>query len=147
MTIDAALRELESLLPGLNYVVNFSRTQVSPILEGTPEQYIVAALGPKAVVGGVSEATVPELLIEVESSIRWPGDIGSGPPKHVLRSRRLRELIACVLAHLKRVAAESESVWRFWLKDGHPFYPVQWDFAFVLIGPRGAEVFVASSSD
>jgi hypothetical protein len=147
MTIDTALRELESLLPGLNYVVSFRRERVLPISGGTPEQYIVAALGPKAVVGGVSEVTGSELLAEVESSIRWPGDIGSGPPKQVLRSRRLRELVAGVSEHLEQVIAESESIWRFWLKDGHPFYPVQWDFAFVLVGPGGAEVFLGSSSD
>jgi hypothetical protein len=38
-------------------------------------------------------------------------------------------------------------VWSFWLEEGHPFYPVQWDFAYVLAGHNGAEVFIGSSSD
>jgi hypothetical protein len=52
-----------------------------------------------------------------------------------------------VLSHLEQFAAPSTAIWSFWLKDGHPHYPVQWDFAYVLAGPGGAEVFIGSSSD
>ena len=36
---------------------------------------------------------------------------------------------------------------RFWLKEGHPAYPVFWDFAFVIAGPHETKVFIGSSSD
>jgi hypothetical protein len=147
MTVEDALSELESLLPGLNYVVGFSLCRVPAIPDGKPEQYVTAALGSKAVVGGVSETTAAEMLAEVERCIRWPGDIGSGPDEAAVRSPRFNELVTCVLAHFEQVASESTAIWNFWLKDGHPFYPVQWDFAYVLAGPSGAEVFIGSSSD
>jgi hypothetical protein len=45
------------------------------------------------------------------------------------------------------VGSQATLVVNFWLKAGHPAYPVFWGFAFVIAGPRGAEVFVGSSSD
>jgi hypothetical protein len=147
MKIEAALKELESFLPGLNYVVSLDLHRVPTISGGTPEQYVAAALGPKAVVGGTAGVATADMLAEVERCIRWAGDRGSRPDEKAINSPRLDELVACVLAHLKRVATRSTAVWSFWLKDGHPHYPVQWDFAFGLVGPGGAEVFIGSSSD
>jgi hypothetical protein len=86
----AALSELESLLPGLNYVVSLDLHRVPAIPGGTLEQYVAAALGAKAVVGGTAEVPPADMLAEV---------------------------------------------------------PVQWDFAYVLAGRYGAEVFIGSSSD
>lgn len=43
--VEAALSELESLLPGLNYVVALDLHRVPTIPSGTPEQHVVAALG------------------------------------------------------------------------------------------------------
>ena len=147
MKVEAALSELESLLPGLNYVVSFDLHRVPAIPGGTPEQYVTAALGPKVVVGGTAEVPAADMLAEVERCIRWAGDRGSHPDEAAIHSPRLDELMACVRAHLERVAASSTAIWSFWLKDGHPHYPVQWDFAYVLAGPSGAEVFIGSSSD
>ncbi len=147
MDIDAALKELESLLPGLDYVVGFRLVRVPAIPGGTPEQYITAALGPAAVIGGVSEVSGPEVLAEVEKCIRYPGGHGSGPPKTVLRSLRFDELVGMVLANVEQAAAASDRMFRFWLSDGQPFYPVMWDFAFVFVAADGAAVFVGSSSD
>jgi hypothetical protein len=35
----------------------------------------------------------------------------------------------------------------FWLKEGHPFYPVFWDFAYVIEKDGDAFVFIGASSD
>ena len=69
MTIDDALRELESLLPGVNYVVNFVHYRLPVSSDENPEQYITAALGTKAVVGGIVEITVAEMLTEVNQCL------------------------------------------------------------------------------
>jgi hypothetical protein len=146
-TIAHAIRQLESLLQGTNYAVQFRLDSVPFIPEGTPEQYVRAALGEEAAVGGVSEATTEEMLSEVEECIRWPGDDVSGPDESVLVSPEVNELVRCVLSSLELAASESTSIQRFWLKAGHPFYPVFWDFVFLLIGTDGADVFIGSASD
>ena len=146
MNVELALNELQSLLPGLNYVVFFDLHRLE-IPGGTPEQYVAAALGPKAVVGGIAEVAVADMLADVERCLRWEGDNGSHPDKIAIHSPRLDELVACVLEHLENVVAGSATVWSFWLKDGHPHYPVQWDFAYVVTSGDHAEVFIGSSSD
>ena len=147
MTVEDALNELESLLPGLNYELWFDLIRVPPIPCGAPEQYVASALGPRAIVGGTAEVSAADMLSEVERCIRWAGDSGAHPDQAAIGSPRLDELVACVGAHLAHVAADSTAVWSFWLKDGHPHYPIFWDFAYVLAGPACAEVFIGSSSD
>jgi hypothetical protein len=147
MTVEAALAELQDMLPGLNYVVSLDLHRVPPIAGGTPKQYVAAALGRTAVIGGTAEIAPADMLAEVERCIRWEGDHGSHPDEAAIRSPRLNELVAYVLSHLERAAASSADVQRFWLLSGHPHYPVQWDFAYVLVGAGGAEVFIGSSSD
>jgi hypothetical protein len=147
MKVEAALSELESLLPGLNYVVSFDLYRVPTFPGGTPDQYVTTALGPRAVVGGAVQVSAADMLAEVERCLRWDGDRGSHPHEAAIHSPRLDELAACVRAHLESMAAKSTAIWSFWLKDGHPHYPVQWDFAYVLASPDGTEVFIGSSSD
>jgi hypothetical protein len=62
-------------------------------------------------------------------------------------SPRFDELVTLVLRHLAGKCQQSATIVSFWLKDGHPFYPVFWDFACVKIAPGTAEVFIGSSSD
>ena len=134
MTIDDALRELESLLPGVNYVVNFVHYRLPVSSDENPEQYITAALGTKAVVGGIAEITVAEMLTEVNQCLQWPGTTSSCPDETTISLPRLLELVEYVLNRLERRSAKPTLIWSFWLKDGHPFYPVQWVFAYVLAG-------------
>jgi hypothetical protein len=56
-------------------------------------------------------------------------------------------LVAAVLAELKSKVDVASLLAHFWLQEGHPAYPVFWDFAFVVAGPEGGLVFLGSSSD
>jgi hypothetical protein len=146
-TIEEALRELGLLLYGRNYAVHLRvyRLPFSP--DAGVEQYIAQALGPAAVIGGSSRATEQEVLTAVNEALRHEGDDGYGPPRSALQSQKFEELVSMVRFHLDQALGAASVIERFWLKDGHPDYPVYWDFAFVIAGPRAAEVFVGSSSD
>jgi hypothetical protein len=144
--VEALLAELEPLLYGYNYQV-FLRVYRVPFVAGqTAEWYISQALGP-AIIRAVVPATGPEIVAEVEQSLRYAGDSGSGPKPSALRSRRFKALVPAVLAELGREIAEAVLLAQFSLRDGHPAYPVFWDFAFVIAGPAGGMVFIGSSSD
>lgn len=141
------LAELGPLLYGINYVV-FLRAYRCPFVPDAPaEWYVYQALGPDVVVGGIGEVGGPEVLAEVESALRYAGDRHAGPKPVVLRSRRYKGLVRAVLSELEQAVAEASVVATFWLREGHPAYPVFWDFAFVIAGPAGGLVFVGSSSD
>ncbi|MFN0019376.1 MAG: hypothetical protein ACKVP0_14015 [Pirellulaceae bacterium] len=145
--MESLLSELESLLYGWNYQV-FLRAYRVPFASGEPaEWYIAQALGSAAVVGGSVPVTGPEVIAEVERSLRYVGDEGSGPKPSALQSPRFEELVTGVVGEVTRAAARAVLLNEFWLREGHPGYPVFWDFAYVIAGPDGGLVFIGSSSD
>src|SRR5262249_40936423 len=115
--------------------------------DATFEQYIAAAIGLEAVVGGTQLVTGPELLGEVERCLRLEGDPSCGPFPEVLHSPRCEGLFGVVRGYLEQRIATATTIVSFSLREGHPFYPVIWGFSFLLIGPHGAEVFLGASSD
>jgi hypothetical protein len=73
---------------------------------------------------------------------------GAGPPSTMdfLEFSRCRGM-RCRGRNRRPPTAPLTLIERFWRKEGHPAYPVFWDFAFVIAGPTEAEVFIGSSSD
>lgn len=141
------MAELEPLLYGYNYQVFLRLYRVPLASEASAEGYILQALGPAAVIGGVSSVNVKDMLAEVEESLRYVGDASHGPKPAALRSRNFKELVTSVLDGLDEMTKAATLLAQFWLKDGHPAYPVFWDFAFVIAGPTEGVVLVGSSSD
>lgn len=145
--LETLLAELESLLYGYNYAVFLRAYQAPFTKDHSAERYITQVLDSHAVIGGVVPTSGPEILEEVERSLRYAGDEGSGPKSSALASPRFESLLAGVLSELDQAMADAEVLAQFWLRDGHPAYPEFWDFAFVIAGPPRALVFIGSSSD
>jgi hypothetical protein len=145
--MEALLAELEPLLYGYNYQVFLHIYRIPFAPDASAEWYVTQALGPAAIVGGVVPSSGPEIVAEVEQSLRYTGDAGSGPKPEALLSDRFTALVPAVLVELERAIAEAGLLAQFWLRECHPAYPVFWDFAFVIAGPSGGLVFVGSSSD
>lgn len=146
MTIDATLRELETILYGRNYAVFLHIYHLPVVPGGTTTHYITQAL-PEADIGGTLPVSAQELLAEVEESVRYPGDAGAGPLPTALASPRFADLLRTMLVYLTHAVAGATTITSFWLKHGHPAYPVFWDFAFVIEGVHHVEIVVGSSSD
>jgi hypothetical protein len=135
------------MLYGLNYAVSLRAYRVPFDPAASAEWYIHQALGTDLVIGGVQPCSASEVLEEVEQSLRYNGTGSAGPDPEVLQSDRFNELVAALLAELSYATSDATLVTTFWLRQGHPFYPVFWDFAFVIAGPSGGLVFIGSSSD
>jgi len=132
---------------GLNYSV-FLQTYRVPIGGvASPQQIVQAALGNSAVIGGVQKITTHELLSEVQASLAYEGSSGTGPGQGVIQSEQFKELLSTLLADAEAASSAAVKVEQFWLKEGHPAYPVFWDFAFLLTGKKETMVFIGSSSD
>ena len=145
--MEVLLAKLEPLLYGCNYEV-FLRVYRVPLAPDAPaEWYIAQALGQSAVIGGVVPTTGPQIVAEVEQALRYAGDAGSGPEPSALQSRHFKALVPALLAELERAISGAALLAQFRLREGHPAYPVFWDFAFVIAGPAGGLVFIGSSSD
>lgn len=147
MAIDETLDELAGLLYGMNYSVFLRRYPVPFQADAGADWYVAQAVGPTAVTGGTSKVTATEVLTEVEELLRHAGDHAYGPDASFLQSAKYTELLSRVLAYVEQATAEATLIEWFWLKEGHPYCSVYWDFAYVFAGPLEAEVFIGSSSD
>ena len=147
MEVESVLSELSKLLCGYNYEVFLRRYKELYSPGAGAERYISMALGPTAVLGGSCSVKAQEVLGEAKESLLHAGDEAYGPTPSVLASEKFHELLASVLAHIEQAVSSATLIEQFWLKEGHPAYPVYWDFAFLIVGPLGVEVFIGSSSD
>jgi hypothetical protein len=145
--MDAVLGELTTLLYGYNYAVFLRQYSVPYSPDAGVEQYVAQALGAAAIVGGSRPVTGTEVRAEVEEDLRHAGDRAYGPLPEALRSPRFEELLRTLLSHIELATARATLIQAFWLKEGHPAYPVFWDFAFVIAGPCHTDVLIGSSSD
>ena len=57
------------------------------------------------------------------------------------------ELLNRVVANAKATSSKANRIEKFRLDEGHPAYPVFWDFAFLFTSSDEATVLVGSSSD
>jgi hypothetical protein len=104
-------------------------------------------LGNDAVVERIQAVTLDEALAEIRSSLSYPGDSGAGPDPETLRSERFTRLLSDLLAEIEAVSRQATRIEQFWLEEGHPAYPVFWDFAFLFTGMSEAVALIGSSSD
>ena len=134
------LRKLEQKLPGLNYVVSFS-------FFSSEDGNVFSSLD-NLVIGNLVELTPEYMLSDIESCIRYKGDRGDHPDLKFIASNEFEELVQGVLSHLRNISVDSK-VWSVVIREGHPFYPVQWDFAYLIVNefPYKNYLFIGSSSD
>ncbi|QCX51632.1 hypothetical protein [Ralstonia pseudosolanacearum] len=131
----------------VNYSVFLHLYQMSTMQNEGALGYIREALGADAVVGGIEDVPVDVVCSEVEESLLFAGDEGAGPSGSVLNSTGFRNLIVGVGRGISELVGNSRRIKRFWLREGHPAYPVFWDFAFLFLGEESVSIIVGSSSD
>ena len=88
-----------------------------------------------------------EVLSTVVECLRYEGDEGAHPDRAALQSVRFNEIVTYVRRYLEWALKGAVAVAEVSLPEGPPFYPVMWGFAFLIVRPEGAEVFLGASSD
>lgn len=145
--INPAFEEAEDLLEGYNYTVYlfhyFSSDQREDLLAN-----LKAALPTHDIeLGGASEITVDDALTEIKEALIHRGDSGYGPIPEKIDSERYQNLVNRALKDCRDLFGTADRVEVFWLKKGHPAYPVFWDFAFAVYTGEGVHFILGSSSD
>jgi hypothetical protein len=131
----------------LNYSARF-RVFEAGACAGESAQFVVQrALGESATLGGTYPISIAEALEDIESGFLWAGDVGSHPNRQVVGSEEYREEVRELLTEFTKWIAEATQLTGIWLKEGHPFYPVFWDYAFIVEQHPDAYVLIGSSSD
>jgi hypothetical protein len=131
----------------LNYTVDIHLYPAPGRVGESLEQTVAAALGHRVVVGGAESASFSMVVESLRTAIDYSGDDGSYPNREFLSSAEFRTEKERVVDACTDLLAGADRVVSFWLKEGHPFYPVFWDFAYMLEKGDEAYVFIGSSSD
>jgi len=131
----------------LNYDVKI-HLYASPGMAGSSlVEIVTTALGHSVVVGGAESSASSMLVESLKAGLEYSGDDGSHPNRAFLSGVEFSVSKAEVLALFSDFLEDADRVVSFWLKEGHPFYPVFWDFAYTIEKGDDAYVFIGSSSD
>jgi hypothetical protein len=146
--LNQTFEALEDLLEGCNYTVFLwhyhdaaasSNEELAAILSRTLPK-------PEILVGGSQPSSVEELISDIAAGIGHVGGSGYGPIPERIRSEQFQRLLRGAIDECKLLCGDS-SIELFWLKQGHPAYPVFWDFAFAIRRKQGCDILIGSSSD
>lgn len=144
-TLDTISRSLSA--DSLNYTASFKLVKCENMAGQPLREIIAAALGDGVVIGETSTVQPDDVLKELGDALSYQGDDGSHPGRDYLKSDRFEQDKSLALAQVSSLVEGAGYVVTFRLDDGHPFYPVFWDFAFSIEKDDDAYVFIGSSSD
>lgn len=131
----------------LNYCPNIRLYSCPRVAGRSIADTVQTALGTAVVVGGTSPADLDALLPSLNEALGYAGDENSHPNLAFLASDEFRAEKAEVLRFFEALARDADLLTSFWLKEGHPFYPMFWAFAFVIEKGADSHVLIGSSSD
>lgn len=131
----------------LNYVAEVEFYEISLETSGNLNDCVKDALGANSVVGGSIESNVSELMSELISGLSYVGDDGSHSNRGYVGTAEHKSDLDSISNKIRPFFNASSKVTSFWLKEGHPFYPVFWDFAFFIEGGNHKYILIGSSSD
>lgn len=148
-TTRRVLTEMAELLNanGVNYSVSLraysgvmqDKTDISDIISGL--------IGEEVVIGGVQDLGVTEVTEALREYLGYPGDESAGPDVSTLESVEFSGLLNRLLESVAQLSETSFGLKSFWFAEGHPAYPVFWDFAFLFLRKNEHCLLVGSSSD
>lgn len=130
-----------------NYAVDFRLYPCTGLAGESLTEILAAAFPHPVVIGGSKSATALELLEDFKAGLEYAGDEGAYPNLAFLSTAEFQASVDELLKWFEEFSTGANQIVGFWLKEGHPFYPVFWDFAYVIEKDQDAFVFIGSSSD
>ncbi|WP_175843697.1 hypothetical protein [Burkholderia contaminans] len=150
MTIDQLLLDdISDELAGgsLNYGVFLKAYAVVHAEPLQSTEIVSTALGGEAIAIDFAEIRSDSVIEMVKRCLLYAGDDAAGPSKETLESDVLTGMIEKLVSDLRLTISHAIKVEAFTLEEGHPFYPVFWDFAFLFRAASEATIFIGASSD
>ncbi len=107
----------------------------------------------KNVLGSITESNFFEtcelerIVLEISKSINWEGDEAVFPNRKYHQTTSYFQDLELANSKLRDLFQGAPELWSFVIEKGHPFYPVFWEFAFLVKTPKKNYVLVGSCSD
>ena len=134
------------MLEGGNYCVFLRAYDVDHVADAAPEA-IVAQCLPDAVFGNAVMIDSSSMLADFDRDLQYRGDDSHGPHAGVVDSAAFHELFQSVRSHVETLCGSATQIYDFFLRDGHPAYPVFWDHAFLFRFGSRSTILIGSSAD
>jgi hypothetical protein len=143
------LRKIEKILDfgAWNYTVFLRFYEAALPKQSTKEAVIKTLLGTEATLRSIDEVEKSSVWPVIESSLLYAGTDGAGPAESTIKSAEFSELMMLLGNEVWNLADEAVTIDSVELQDGHPAYPVFWDFAFLFSGEATTSLLIGSSSD
>jgi hypothetical protein len=135
---------IEDLLYGINYEVRFNLYGPADPNLGLTDT-LKCLISKDSEIYRVVSFTPSEAVSEIMDMVLYKGDTGSGPLELESKAPEISELMGKVFSSIG--IKDAEMVVGFGFKNGHPAYPVFWDFAYDIHSKGKRWIFVGSSSD
>jgi len=132
----------------INYSV-FLRVYSGGAPPGLPTaQAIAAILGAECIVSDVCNLDAGQMEAVLRNNLAYAGNAGAGPGTATLASLQFRQLLDAIIEDCRAKHARSRVAGSFTIADdGHPAYPVFWDFNLFFCDADSYTLVVGSSSD
>ncbi|MEX2962310.1 hypothetical protein [Microbulbifer sp. TYP-18] len=137
-------KRIENLLYGVNYEVWFNLYGPADPELGLTDT-LKRLISKDCEVSGVVPSTPNEAMSEIMDMVLYKGDTSSGPLKLESKKVEITELMGKIFSIIG--IEDAEMVVEFGFKNGHPAYPVFWDFSYDIHSSGQRWIFVGSSSD
>jgi len=88
-----------------------------------------------------------DIELDLRESLGCTGVAGAGPAEGITSSEEFLVLLEIICNDARMACERSSSLQSFRFREGHPAYPVFWDFAYAILREDGWLILVCSSSD
>lgn len=131
----------------LNYSASFNLYAAPDFGRESFQTILKSSVAPTSVLGGSISVTSSEVLEEIRDALNYRGDAGAHPNLSFLDSKDASLMFDEAIAAVETLLKGADALSAIWFKEGHPFYPVFWDFAFIIVHQADACVLIGSASD
>lgn len=141
---------LRKLLSGRNYGIDLLDTTIEFDENFSLRDTICQALGQTSIdIINQKIFTKQQLIQEIVEKLSYTGDDTSGPILDTNKKKNVQDLIGKYCSDLDAWIDENDFVLSFFIEDGHPFYPVFWEYAFYIESEKRklCRILIGCSSD
>jgi len=148
-TINDELRNILEIINdgGLNYAADIRFFEAVECVGKNAVDTIEAAIGNPIILGNTFVASTEDVILELRTALSHIGESSCHPNTSYVGTNKHKTDVYSIVNNIERKLKQAQQITGFWLKKGHPFYPVFWDFAFIVEFKDTACVLIGSSSD
>ncbi len=131
-----------------NYAVSIEIFSALGMAGEDTNSIVSKALSNPIILGGTDSVNRNEVISAVDDSFHYSEGGSVHPNLEFLGSEPFLSLKQEILGHIQELLQEADQIMSFWIKEGqHPFYPVFWDYAFIIEKGNDAYILIGSASD